>query len=149
MVYLLDEVAQHGFSDLEVGNYAVLHGPDGHDIARRSAQHSLCFLTDCQHVGGASLNGHDGGFSQYNAPISYVNEGIGSPEVYPNVVGKQAFDLREHELNLTRSSKERYQARVKRIPAWKGTDTGGNDLQLASASAGRRWHGPSALRGEC
>ena len=64
------------------------------------AQHPLGFFAYCQDVGGACLNCHDRWFSQNNASITYVNEGIGRPEVYPNVVGKQAFNLRKHELCL-------------------------------------------------
>jgi hypothetical protein len=111
----MDEVAQHGFGDFEVGNHAVLHGSNSHDVSGRSAQHPLGFLTDRQHVGRASLNGHDGGFAQNNAPVSYINERVGSAKVYPNVVGKQAFNLRPHELNLTPASKETRERVVKRI----------------------------------
>ena len=38
---LLDEVVEHLFGDLEVGDDAVAHGLDGHDVRRGLAEHLL------------------------------------------------------------------------------------------------------------
>src|SRR6266487_4914424 len=119
-MHLLDEVTEHGFGDLEVGDDAVFHGPNGHDVAGSAAQHALGFFPDSQNVGGARLNRHDRWFAKNNAPITYVHEAVGRPEIYPNVVGKQAFNLRKHELCLAatvnRLSLER--SRLLREFAW-------------------------------
>lgn len=93
----LDEVAEHGFGDFEVSDHAVFHGTDGHNIAGGAAEHALGFLPDGQNVGGAGLDGDHGGFTQDDALIPNVDEGICGPQVNANVVGKQAFKLREHE----------------------------------------------------
>ena len=53
---LLDEVAEHGFRDFEVGDHAVLHRPDGHDVAGRAPEHTFGFFTDSQNVRCARLN---------------------------------------------------------------------------------------------
>jgi hypothetical protein len=91
---LLDEVAQHRFGNLEVGYDAIFHGPNGHDIARRSSEHPLGFFANRKDVGGACLDRDDRWFSQNYPSIPYIYEGIGRPEVYPNVIGKQTFELR-------------------------------------------------------
>ena len=41
VVRLLDEVGQHLLGDLEIGDDAVLHRFDRHDVARRPAEHLL------------------------------------------------------------------------------------------------------------
>src|SRR4029453_10364370 len=46
VVDLLDEVAQHRLGDLEVGDGAVLQGPDGDDVAGRAPDHLLRLGTD-------------------------------------------------------------------------------------------------------
>src|ERR1019366_2344261 len=43
---LLDEVGEHFFGHLEIGDDAVLHRLDGHHIARRAAEHFLGVLAD-------------------------------------------------------------------------------------------------------
>ena len=91
MMDLLDEVAQHRFGDLEVGDDTILHGPNGHDIPGRASQHPFGFFAYGQDVGRPCLDRHDRGLSQNDASIPYVHEGIGRPEVNPNVVGEQAF----------------------------------------------------------
>jgi hypothetical protein len=40
-VHLLDELLEHLLGHGEVGDHAVLHRPDGGDVARRLAQHLL------------------------------------------------------------------------------------------------------------
>src|SRR5512136_1657995 len=95
---LLDEMAQHRFGNLEISDDTILHGPNGHDISRRAAQHPFGFFSDSQNVGGSRLDRYDRGFPQNNAPVAHVNHGISRPEVYPNVIGKQAFKLRKHAL---------------------------------------------------
>ena len=100
MVNLLDEMPQHRFGDFEVGNDAILHRANGDDVAGRAAEHALGFFPHSQDVGRSRLDGNDRRFTQYDSLITHVNEGIRRPEVYPNVIGKQALKLREHELCL-------------------------------------------------
>ena len=44
---LADEVLQHLFRYGEVSDDAIFEGADGCDVAGRSAEHILCFRTDC------------------------------------------------------------------------------------------------------
>ena len=60
-VRLLNEVVQHALGDFEVGDDAVLHGPDGDDVAGRAAQHFLGFLADGLHFAVVLVDGDDGG----------------------------------------------------------------------------------------
>ena len=98
---LLDKMAKHRLGDFEVGDHAVFHRADGHDVAGRAAQHSFCFVTDGQHIGRAGLNGHHRRFAQDDSAIPHIDEGICRAQIYSNIVGKQAFELRKHEFCLT------------------------------------------------
>ncbi len=60
---LLNEMAEHRFGDLEVGNHAVFHGPDGHYVSGGAPQHPLGFIAHGQNVGGAGLYRDHGWFA--------------------------------------------------------------------------------------
>ena len=97
---LLDEMPQHGLGDFEVGDHAVFHRADSHDVAGRAAQHPFGFVADGEHVGRARLDGHHRRFAQDDSTIPHIDEAIGSAQIYSNVVGKQAFELCKHEICL-------------------------------------------------
>jgi len=40
------QLPQHRFRDFEIGDDAVFHGPNGHNIARSAPQHPLGFFSD-------------------------------------------------------------------------------------------------------
>jgi hypothetical protein len=63
MMDLLDEMAEHRFGNLEICDNSILHGPNGHDISRRSSEHSFGFFAYRKDVGGASLDRDDRWFS--------------------------------------------------------------------------------------
>ena len=77
VVRLLDEVVQHLFGDFEVGDDAVLHGLDGHDVAGRAAQHLLGFFADRFHLAGVFVDGDDGGLVDDDALAARVDQGVG------------------------------------------------------------------------
>ena len=120
MMDLLDEVAQHRFGDFKISDDAILHGPNGHDISRRASEHPFGFVANGQDVCGARLNRDHGGFAKHNSSVSYVHEGIGCTQVYPNVIGKEAFYLCEHEFSLTRREIKSGTGKVKIINRMQG-----------------------------
>src|SRR5208337_268047 len=80
VVYLADEVAQHGLGDFEVGDDPVLHGADGHDVARGAAQHHLGLPAHRQHPAAVPVvfaHRHHRRFAQDDAFALDVNQGIG------------------------------------------------------------------------
>src|SRR2546426_9007951 len=102
MVHLLNEVAEHRLSDLEIGDHAILHRSYGHDIARRATQHAFRFFSDREHIGRSGLNGHHRWFTQHDSLVSYVNQRISCSQIDPNVIGEQALKLADHARYLTR-----------------------------------------------
>jgi len=88
------EMPQHRLGDLEVGDHAVFHRADGHDVAGGAAQHALGLFADGQHIGGTGLDGDHRGFTQNNPLIPDVDEGVGCSEVDSDVVREETFDLR-------------------------------------------------------
>ena len=86
---LLNEVIQHAFGDLEVRDYAVLHGPDGHDVAGRAAQHVFGFLADRLHFAIGFVDGYDGRLIHYDALAFGKHQRIGGPKVDREIGGEQ------------------------------------------------------------
>lgn len=74
MMHFLDEMPEHCLSDFKIGNNTVFHGPDGHDISRSAAQHSLGLFADSQNIGSPCLDGYNGRLTQNNALIADVNK---------------------------------------------------------------------------
>ena len=97
-VHLADEILEHLAGDGEVGDYAVLHGPDRLDRAGRAPEHLLGLGADRQD--GAAVartvfvaNGHHRGFIQDDTPIAHVDQGVGGTEVNGDIAGKKAAKL--------------------------------------------------------
>ena len=100
-----DEVAQHGFRHFKIGDHAVLHRADGGDVARRAPDHPFGLFPHRQHLHGAALDRHDGGFAQDDAPPFHIDERGGGAEVDGEIVGEQAekrveASLKEHSSSL-------------------------------------------------
>ena len=81
VVHLADEVAQHGFGDLEVRNHTVLQRTNGHDVARCAAEHSLGFIADGKNAVGSLLHGNDGGFTQNDTLVFHKDQSVGGPQI--------------------------------------------------------------------
>ena len=93
IVHLGNEMAQHGLGHFKIGDDAVLHGPDGRNIAGRAPQHALGVGADGQHhiiAARILLDGHHGGFAQHNALSLHIDTGIGRSQVDGQVIGKHA-----------------------------------------------------------
>jgi len=80
-VRLLDEVVQHPLGHLEVGDDAVLHGPDGDNVARRAAQHLLGFLADRFHFTGHLVDGDNRRLVDDDALALGVDQRVGRAQI--------------------------------------------------------------------
>jgi hypothetical protein len=78
---LLDEVAKHLLGDVEVGDDAVLQGPDRRDRPWRAAEHALRLDPHSVHLAGALVDRDDARLREDNPAPAHVDERIGSPEV--------------------------------------------------------------------
>jgi hypothetical protein len=87
VVRLLDEVVQHLLGDFEVGDHAVLHGLDGHDVAGRAAQHLLGLFAHGFHLAGVLVDGDDGGLVDNDALAGRVDQRVGGAEIDGQVAG--------------------------------------------------------------
>ena len=84
-------MAQHGLGDFEVGDDAVLHGADGHDVAGRAAQHLLGLGAHGQHNLAAAriaLDRHHGRFGKHHARALHVHERVRRAQVDGQVRGE-------------------------------------------------------------
>ncbi len=77
VVRLLNEVVEHLLRDFEVGDHAVLHRLDGHDVAGRAAQHLLGFFAHGLHFAGVLVDGDNGGLIDDDALARRVNKSVG------------------------------------------------------------------------
>jgi hypothetical protein len=92
-VHHLDELLEHLLGDREVGDDAVLHGPDGFDVAGHLAQHGLGFLAhglDGLLALRATFvaNGNHRGLVQNDALATHVNQRVGGAQVNGQVGGE-------------------------------------------------------------
>jgi hypothetical protein len=90
VVRLLDEVVEHLLGDFEVGDHAVLHRLDGHDVAGRAAQHLLGLFAHGFHFAGVLVDGHNGGLVDNNALAGREDQRVGSAEIDGQIAGKHA-----------------------------------------------------------
>ena len=82
----LDEVLDHLLRHFEVGDDAVLHRTDGHDVAGRAAEHLLRFLADRFDVVVDLVDRDDRRLAHNNAFVLRVDERVRCPEVDREIV---------------------------------------------------------------
>jgi hypothetical protein len=97
----LDELLEHLLGDREVGDDAVLHGPDGFDVAGHLAQHGLGFGADgldgLLAVGAAFMaDGDDGRLVENDALAAHVDQRVRSAKVNGQVRREIATKGSEH-----------------------------------------------------
>src|SRR5205814_9848898 len=83
------------------GDYAVLHRPDGDDVARSAAEHLLRFLADREHLLPAAvllLHGDHAGLVGDDAHAPDVDERVRGAEIDGEVAGEELVNAGEHEL---------------------------------------------------
>ena len=89
VVRLLDEVGQHLFGDLEVGDDPVLHRLDRDDIARRAPEHLFGGPANRLDATIDLVDRDDGRFVDHDPLASGVHAGVRGTQVDRQVVGKQ------------------------------------------------------------
>ncbi|MNV34989.1 hypothetical protein D3C71_1264250 [compost metagenome] len=105
-VHHLDELLDHLLGDHEVGDHAILHGPDGFDVAGHLAQHGLGFTTygldDFLAVGATFVaDGDDGRFIKNDTFVAGEDEGVGCAKVNGKVGGEVPTESSEHSKVLS------------------------------------------------
>src|SRR5206468_11129798 len=84
-----DEVAQHLFSDLEVGDHPILQRPDGHDVGGRATDHALGLETDRERTPVLDVDGDDGRLVEDNAAAPDIDESVRRAQVDRHVPAEQ------------------------------------------------------------
>ena len=84
----VNEILQHGLGDVEISDDAVLHGTDGNDVARRTADHGLGFRADFQHFVRFAVHCHDGRLMDDDAFALAVYQCIRRSQVDAQVMGE-------------------------------------------------------------
>ncbi len=102
LVHLLDEVAQHLLSDVEVGDHAVLERADGRDRAGCPAEHSLGLHPDRVDVTRPLVDGDDRGLRQHDPASPHVDERVCGAEVDGHVTAAEAGESSEKRHAETR-----------------------------------------------
>ncbi len=86
MMHTFDEVLEHGFGNLEIGNHTVFQRPDSRNVGRCAAQHTFGFLSDVQLSAGSPMpsrvDGYHGGLREHNTLAAHVNQGVGGTQIY-------------------------------------------------------------------
>ena len=95
-VHAADEVAQHHLADLEVGDDAVLQGPDRLDVARGPADHPLGLDADRERVAVLDVDGHDRRLVEHDPAAADVHEGVRGAEVDGHVTADEGEPALRH-----------------------------------------------------
>jgi hypothetical protein len=93
VVHLLDEVAEHLLGDVEVGDDAVLQGPDRGDRSRGATEHPLRLDPDCVHLTRALVDRDDGGLREDDPAAADVDERVGGAEIYGHLTAAEAAHI--------------------------------------------------------
>ena len=80
-MHFLDEVAQHALGGIEVGDHAILQRANRHDVARRSADHALCFGTHGQDATRGAVDRDHRRFIEHDATTAHIDQGVGGSQV--------------------------------------------------------------------
>ena len=88
-----NEVPQHLLCDVEVGDHAVLQGPDRQDVVGRAAEHRLGFAPHPDHRTVRPTHGDDRGLVQDDAFVPNEHQRIGGPQVDREVRRKESEQL--------------------------------------------------------
>ena len=89
LVHLLDEVPEHLLGHVEVGDHAVLQGPDRLDRARRAAEHPLGLDADGVDLAGARVDrDHATARTARSAP-AHVDERVRGAEIDRHVAAAE------------------------------------------------------------
>ena len=96
VVDLGNEVPKHCFRHFKIRDDAILHGTDGHDIARCTAKHPLGFAAHGQHLVVAAIVAFDrdhGRFPQNDTLALDVDAGVGGSKIDCQIVRKESQNL--------------------------------------------------------
>ena len=87
-MHLSDEVLQHFFGHVEVGNDAVFQRANGLDVTWRTTQHTLCIFTHRRNGFLVALlaNRHHRGFIQDNPFAAGIDQGVRGSKVDRKIV---------------------------------------------------------------
>jgi hypothetical protein len=95
LVHLLDEVAQHLLSHVEVGNDAVLQRADRCDRPRRAAEHPLRLDADGVYLTRALVDRDNGRLGQHDAAPAHVHERVRRAQVDGHVASTEPAEIVE------------------------------------------------------
>ena len=87
-VRLLNEICQHLFSNGKVRDNAILHGPDGYNIARGSAKHVLGLFAYCFDLIRDLIDGNNGRLVHYDTATFGINQSIRRTQVDCQIAGE-------------------------------------------------------------
>jgi hypothetical protein len=85
----LEEIAEHFFGDVEVGDHSVLERTNRQNAVRRTPQHSFRLEPDALDLAGRFLDGHYGGLVEHDALTFDVDEGIGRAQINRDLIRGQ------------------------------------------------------------
>ena len=89
-MHFADEVLQHLFCYVEVGDDAISQGTDSDDIGRRAPNHCFGFSSDSQYFIGFCFYGDHRGLVDYKALVPDIDQSVGCAKIDTDIQGKQA-----------------------------------------------------------
>src|SRR6266508_1558696 len=87
---------------VEVGDGAAAHGPDGHDVAWRAADHGVGLVAHGQDGAAVLVDGDHGRLVEAHAPAPDVDQGVGGAQVDGEVPGHGYMGLERRRVRTWR-----------------------------------------------
>ena len=81
----LNEIPEHLLGNIIIGNYAVSQGANSLDIARRTANHPLCFLAHSEDFLCITIYGDDRRLPKDYTFTANINQYIRSTQIYADI----------------------------------------------------------------
>src|SRR5713101_8013548 len=92
---LLDEVPQHLFGDVEIGDHAVFERTNRGNRPRRAPEHSLRLDPDGMHLARSLVDGDHGRLGEDDATAADVDERVRRAEVHGHIAAAEAAQIVE------------------------------------------------------
>ncbi|CAB4539755.1 unannotated protein [freshwater metagenome] len=88
-VHLLNEVAQHALSGIEVGDHTIFEWANRHDVARSTTDHLLGFKAHREDAARGLVNGNNGWLVQHHPATADVHQGVSGTQVNGHVAANK------------------------------------------------------------
>ena len=91
---LLNEITQHFFADIEVGNHSVFQRTHGPNVAWSTSHHALGLVPDGDRLAIGNVKGNHRRLVQDNALTAHIYQRVGSTQIDSNIICHELIETK-------------------------------------------------------